>query len=177
LTGMGPTKHDHSGWAAAATEALAGAGYRRGGARAAVIGLLDEQRCALSAAEIEDALRHPTASRRGVARASVYRILEELEALRLVTRVEVGQGLARFEAAREEGHHHHMVCDDCGRVIPFEDPELERSITRLARRVTFAVAEHDVVLHGACAECQDGEGAGAQADAGRRSAPAPSAIA
>ena len=59
-----------------------------------------------------------------------------------------------FEAAREEGHHHHMVCDDCGRVIPFEDAELERSITRLARRVTFAVAEHDVVLHGACADCQ-----------------------
>jgi Fur family ferric uptake transcriptional regulator len=150
---MGPTEHEHpQGWAVAATEALVAAGYRRGGARAAVIELLDTQHCALSAAEIEERLRLPGG--RGVARASVYRILEELEGLRLVTRVEVGQGLARFEAAREEGHHHHMVCDDCGRVIPFEDAELERSITRLARRVTFAVAEHDVVLHGACADCQ-----------------------
>jgi Fur family transcriptional regulator, ferric uptake regulator len=157
--GMGPTKHhghDHAAdgppWAERATGALADAGYRRGGARAAMIALLDGQQCALSAAEIEDALRGDGSSR-PVARASIYRILEELEALRLITRVEVGQGLARFEAAREEGHHHHMVCDDCGQVIPFEDPDLEKSIQRLADRVTFAVAEHDVVLHGACADC------------------------
>jgi len=155
---MSPTGHDHGvaaadGWSVRATEALAGAGYRRGGARAALIGLLDAQRCALSAAEIEEALRAGAGGGRPVARASIYRILEELEGLKLVTRVEVGQGLARFEAAREEGHHHHMVCDACGIVIPFEDVELERSIQRLAERVTFTVAEHDVVLHGACGEC------------------------
>jgi Fur family ferric uptake transcriptional regulator len=147
--------HDHvadAGWSARATEALAGAGYRRGGARAALIALLDEQRCALTASEIEQVLGQRDG--RAVARASIYRILEELEELRMITRVEVGQGLARFEAAREEGHHHHMVCDDCGQVIPFEDPELERSIQRLARRVTFTVAEHEVVLHGACAACR-----------------------
>jgi Fur family ferric uptake transcriptional regulator len=158
---MSPTTHGHDhgpteAWAVRATEALVGAGYRRGGARAALIGLLDAQRCALSAAEIEETLRGGDGGGRPVARASIYRILEELEGLKLVTRVEVGQGLARFEAAREEGHHHHMVCDACGTVIPFEDPELERSIQRLARRVTFTVAEHDVVLHGACAECAAG---------------------
>jgi Fur family ferric uptake transcriptional regulator len=157
---MSPTTHGHDhgpteAWAVRATEALVSAGYRRGGARAALIGLLDAQRCALSAAEIEEALRGGDGGGRPVARASIYRILEELEGLKLVTRVEVGQGLARFEAAREEGHHHHMVCDACGTVIPFEDPELERSIQRLARRVTFTVAEHDVVLHGACAECAE----------------------
>jgi Fur family ferric uptake transcriptional regulator len=156
---MGPTTHGHGhehgadGWASRATEALAAAGYRRGGARAALIGLLDAQQCALTANEIEHALRDSDG--RAVARASIYRILEQLEELRMITRVEVGQGLARFEAAREEGHHHHMVCDDCGQVIPFEDPELERSIQRLAQRVTFTVAEHDVVLHGACANCKD----------------------
>jgi Fur family ferric uptake transcriptional regulator len=147
--------HDHGDaecWAERATEALAEAGYRRGGARAAVIGLLDRQQCALSAAEIEDTLREGD-SGRPVARASIYRILEELERLGLITRVEVGQGLARFEAARSEGHHHHMVCDACGQVIPFEDPDLERSIQRLADRVTFTVSEHDVVLHGSCAGC------------------------
>jgi Fur family ferric uptake transcriptional regulator len=153
---MGPTKHAHAhgeeDWAQRASVALADAGYRRGGARAALIGLLDEQHCALSAAEIEEALKRQGG--RGVARASIYRILEELEGLRMITRVEVGQGLARFEATRPEGHHHHMVCDACGQVIPFEDSELERSIERLAARVTFTVAEHDVVLHGACSDCQ-----------------------
>lgn len=152
---MGLTDHRHGtgpDWALRAGAALADAGYRRGGARAALIALLGEQRCALSAAEMEDALR--ARGGRVVARASIYRILEELERLRLVTRVEVGQGLARFEAARPEGHHHHMVCDACGQVVPFEDPDLEAAIERLADRVTFTVAEHDVVLHGACADCR-----------------------
>jgi len=148
---MAHPEHDPPPWATAAAEALAAAGYRRGGARAAVIGLLDEQGCALSAAEIEALLRDRGG--RGVARASVYRILEELEGVRMVTRVEVGHGLARFEAARREGHHHHMVCDACGSVTPFQDAELERTIHRLADRVTFEVAEHDVVLHGACGDC------------------------
>ena len=161
---MGPiaSQHEHNHacadgqcWAERAADALASAGYRRGGARASLISLLDDQRCALSAAEIEETLG--SAARAGgarpVARASIYRILEELEALKLIARVEVGQGLARFEAAREEGHHHHMVCDACGQVIPFEDPELERSIQKLADKVTFTVAEHDVVLHGACSDC------------------------
>ena len=155
---MGPSKHEHAhahpgeDWVQRASGALAEAGYRRGGARAALIALLDQQRCALSAAEIEEALKRRGG--RGVARASIYRILEELEALRMITRVEVGQGLARFEAAREGGHHHHMVCDACGEVIPFEDPGLERAIELLAGRVTFTVAEHDVVLHGACSDCR-----------------------
>lgn len=145
------TASEHSTWAETAASALSAAGYRRGGARAAMLDLLDRQRCALSAVEIEEALRK--GGERGVARASVYRILEELEELRLVNRVDVGQGLARFEAARAGRHHHHMVCDRCGEVLPFEDPELERSIQRLTQRVPFSVEEHEVVLHGECADC------------------------
>jgi Fur family ferric uptake transcriptional regulator len=65
----------------------------------------------------------------------------------------VGHKLARFEAMRPEGHHHHLVCDRCGRVIPFEDHGLERSIARLTRGMAFDVEGHEVVLHGACADC------------------------
>jgi Fur family ferric uptake transcriptional regulator len=145
------TASEYSTWAESAASALSAAGYRRGGARAAMLALLDRQRCALSAVEIEEALRK--GGERGVARASVYRILEELEELRLVNRVDVGQGLARFEAARAGRHHHHMVCDRCGEVLPFEDPELARSIQRLPPRVPFSVEEHAVVPHGECADC------------------------
>ena len=58
-----------------------------------------------------------------------------------------------------------MVCDDCGTVIPFADPELERSIEQLADRVAFTVAEHDVVLHGACARLRLGVAPAASASA------------
>ena len=139
-------------WADFATERLADAGCRRGGARAAVIQLLDSQACALSAYEIEARLRE---GGRSVARASVYRVLDQLEGLGLVTRLEVGQGIARYEPNRPGAdHHHHLVCDECGEVIPFADEELERTIDRVARRVTFEVAEHEIVLHGACGACQ-----------------------
>jgi Fur family ferric uptake transcriptional regulator len=139
-------------WADLATQRLADAGYRRGGARQAVIELLAGQPCALSPLEIEDRLR---AGDRRVGRASVYRVLDELEKLKLVQRIEVGQGIARYEAHHPDGHHHHhhLVCDTCGEVFPFEDDELERAIARAARRVTFEVADHEIVLHGACADC------------------------
>lgn len=141
-----------SSWEERAAERLAQAGYRRGGARRAVIGLLAAQPCALSALEIEEALGR---TERQVARASVYRVLDELEQLKLVSRIELGQGISRYEALHPHGahHHHHLVCDDCGTVIPFEDAELERTIARVARRVAFDVAEHDIILHGSCGDC------------------------
>lgn len=144
--------HAQPDWVSGAERALADAGYRRGGARRAVLQLLDEQRCALSALEIEDILR--TRERR-VSRASIYRILEELEGVGTVQRVDIGQGLVRYEAARAgEGHHHHLVCDRCGTLRPFSDPELERMIERVSDRVPLAVSDHEVVLHGACPDCE-----------------------
>lgn len=144
----------HGDWSSAAADALVDAGYRRGGARQRVIELLARQSCALSALELEEALR--ASSERGVGRASVYRILDELESLRLVQRIEVGQGIARYEPVHAGGehHHHHLVCDACGEVEPFADEELERAMARVADRVAFDVAEHDVVLHGRCAACR-----------------------
>jgi Fur family transcriptional regulator, ferric uptake regulator len=132
---------------------LAAAGHRRGGARNAVVALLERQTCALSAQEIDDLLR---AQGRGVGRASVYRILELLTELRLVQRIDVGQGVARYERHQPDGdHHHHLVCDHCGRIAPFEDPALEQAIERVSRRLSFAVDDHDVVLHGACGDCHE----------------------
>jgi Fur family ferric uptake transcriptional regulator len=135
-------------WSEHAAARLTAAGHRRGGAREAVIELLDSQPCALTALVIEDALR---AGRR-VGRASVYRVLDELETLGLVSRVDVGDGVARYEPHR--GHHHHLVCDGCGRLEPFQDDALELAIRRLAERVSFDVSDHDVTLHGCCERCR-----------------------
>jgi Fur family ferric uptake transcriptional regulator len=138
-------------WSENAAAQLAAAGYRRGAARNAVLELLDSERCALSAFDIEDALREAD---RSVARASIYRILDQLERLQLVQRVDTGQGVVRYEASRgEHGHHHHLVCTQCGRLVPFADEELEQTIDSLSRRVPFEVSDHEIVLHGACDSC------------------------
>lgn len=139
-------------WVAQAELALTAAGRKRGGARRALLELLAGQECALTAPEIEDALR--ATSSRPVSRASVYRILDELEGLTLVQRVETGQAMVRYERVCEHTeHHHHLVCDECGVVMPFSDPDLEQAITSLSERVPLTVSEHEIVLHGACRDC------------------------
>ncbi|MFZ0042402.1 MAG: transcriptional repressor, partial [Solirubrobacteraceae bacterium] len=132
------TTENHD-WVTTAERALSHAGYKRGGARRAVLDLLNEQTCALSALEIEDILR--TRERRA-SRASIYRILEELARLGAVQRVDIGQGLVRYEAERGDNHHHHhLVCDHCGVLLPFSDAELERTIKRLSQRVPLTVSD------------------------------------
>lgn len=138
-------------WASNASTAMADAGYRQGGARLAVIELLGRQQCTMSAAEIESALQ---AGGRSVGRASVYRILDELEEVGVLTRVELGRGQAGYEPVRPEHHHHHLVCDRCGKVQPFDDTALEQAIDGLSERVDFEVTGHEVVLRGRCPDCR-----------------------
>jgi Fur family transcriptional regulator, ferric uptake regulator len=145
------TRQQTDNWAAHAQQVLSENGHHSGQARRALLDLLDAQPCALSALEIEDALRQ---GKRPVARASIYRILDELERLRLVQRVQVGQEMARYEPLHiGPGHHHHLVCDTCGTVEPFTDERLEEAIRKLSERVPMQVAEHEIVLRGACKTC------------------------
>lgn len=138
-------------WTEHALERLREAGYRRGGARLAVIELLEAQSCALSALEIEDRLRDDGQS---IGRASIYRALEQLEALELLHRVEVSKGIASYEPADPAGrHHHHIVCDDCGKVVPFEDPLLEQALHAVERDSGFKISGHEVTLRGHCRNC------------------------
>jgi Fur family ferric uptake transcriptional regulator len=138
-------------WTSHALETLDAAGFRSGGARRAVVDLLGRQNCCMSAQEIFDRLRR---ARRPVGVASVYRALETLAELRLVKRIDAGDGIARYEPALPDGdHHHHLVCRDCGKVEAFSDPRLERAIDKVAVGLGYAVEEHEVVLTGACADC------------------------
>ncbi len=140
-----------SEWAEHALAALHEAGYRRGGARNAVVETLARHDCAVTALELDDELREAGG---GIGRASVYRSLEQLDELGLLRRLEVSRGIASYERVTPDGHHHHhAVCRRCGRVEPFEDPGLERAISRVADRVSVDVADHDVVLRGLCERC------------------------
>jgi Fur family ferric uptake transcriptional regulator len=140
-----------AGWTEATIASLRSRGHRNGGARRAVIELLGRQRCCLTAQEIFDQLR--TEGRR-VGIASVYRTLEQLIRDGFVQRIDIGAATSRFEPIHRNGeHHHHLVCDDCGKVEAFADDELERTLRKVERRTGYSVAGHDVVLRGACHDC------------------------
>jgi len=137
-------------WEDHARSELSRTGHRAGGARAEVLALLAQQDCCLSAQEIHDRLR---GGERTVGLASVYRALDLLTQLKLVHRVDV-DGTACYEPADPSGeHHHHAICDRCGKRDAFEDPELERLIGDVAARLGYEVGAHDVVLRGSCPNC------------------------
>jgi Fur family ferric uptake transcriptional regulator len=148
------TSVDTSSWVEATAAALRSRGHRTGGARRAVIELLGRQHCCLTAQEIFDQLR---SEGRRVGIASVYRTLEQLTRDGFVQRIDIGAGISRFEPIHADGeHHHHLVCDDCGKVEAFADAELEQTLRKVERRTGYSVAGHDVVLRGACATCAAG---------------------
>ncbi len=141
-------------WSAQALAGLHAEGLRNGGARRAVIEHLGAQHCCHSAQEIFDGIR-AGGGRVGI--ASVYRALDQLVDLRLVQRVDIGDGVSRFEPSHASGghpHHHHLVCDECGKVEPFSDPGLERALAQTAARLDYGISAHEIVLHGACGACR-----------------------
>jgi len=140
----------HTAWEEHAQRELTRSGHRAGGAREQVLSLLARQHCCLSAQEIHDRLGETD---RAVGLASVYRALEVLARLGLVHRVDV-DGTAAYEPADPSGeHHHHAICDRCGKLDVFEDAELEQTIAGVAARLGYSVGGHDVVLRGTCPAC------------------------
>ncbi|HZC31051.1 MAG TPA: transcriptional repressor [Gaiellaceae bacterium] len=125
---------------------------RHGGrARQAVVELLARQSCCLSAQEIFDCLR---AGGSAVGLASVYRTVDQLSKDGFLQRIELGDGTTRYEPGQADGHHHHhVVCDSCGKVESFEDDRLEQALRRVERDTGYTVAAHDVVLRGSCGDC------------------------
>ena len=123
---------------------LRGAGLRASAGRNAVVELLARQRCLMTAQEIADGLREQGSAG---STATVYRALETLHELGLVRRFDSGEGVARYEPVDPSGeHHHHIVLDQTGDVVPFEDAELERAIAGLGQRLGIVVTSHDVIL-------------------------------
>jgi len=145
---MAGHRHDtESTWADHALSELSEAGFRNGASRRRVVELLGDQSCAITALDLDARLD-------GVGRATVYRALEQMEDLGLVQKIGLGGESAGYEKVDPEGHHHHhIVCVDCGKVIPFEDPKLEKAIHAISKRDGFTIQSHDITLRGTCDAC------------------------
>ncbi len=89
--------------------------------------------------------------------ATVYRSMALFEQLGLVHRIDLGDGLARFEIADDDPHghhHHHLVCRQCHRIVELADCILAEMESRLATHYGFHAISHRLEFFGTCPDCQ-----------------------
>jgi Fur family ferric uptake transcriptional regulator len=97
---------------------------------------------------------------------TVYRTLNLLTQIGLVLRFDFGDGKARYELSsgpENKGHHHHLVCTKCNRIIDYKDfieeeeKLFEKTEKTLSEKYDFEIAGHLVRFYGLCKKCR-GEG-------------------
>ncbi|NGP43642.1 transcriptional repressor [Bacillaceae bacterium SIJ1] len=88
--------------------------------------------------------------------ATVYRTLELLTELKIVDKINFGDGVSRFDLRKEgaDHFHHHLVCIECGKVEEIEEDLLEDVEKVVERDFYFKVKDHRLTFHGICKTCQ-----------------------
>lgn len=89
----------------------------------------------------------------GIGRMSVYRTLDLLSELGLIRPVYQGTAAAHY-ILFNEGHHHHLVCSNCDKIIELDDCLLKRVENSIGRRFNFDIQGHLLEFFGRCEECQ-----------------------
>ena len=88
-----------------------------------------------------------------ISRATVYRVLESLVQLGAIGRAHHLGPATRFDS--NTGHHHHLVCVRCNRVMDFEDARLEGLPLPDRSQVGFQTMDYSIYFTGLCADCQE----------------------
>jgi Fur family ferric uptake transcriptional regulator len=83
--------------------------------------------------------------------ATVYRTMKLMVECGLVLENKFANGQATYERADVE-HHDHMICTKCGKIVEFEDDEIERKQEDLARALGFKVVGHRHEVYVECLE-------------------------
>ena len=83
-----------------------------------------------------------------VGHATIYRTLKLLVNAGLALPNRLGEDLTRYEPEVPGEHHDHMMCMDCGLIVEFEDPEIERLQIEIAERLGFTLQDHNMNLMG-----------------------------
>jgi Fur family transcriptional regulator, ferric uptake regulator len=103
---------------------------------------------------IDGLLKQVRALDAGIGYATVYRTMKLLTASGVVQEHHFGDGFTRYELSDDQAHHDHLVCLECGKIIEFEEAQIEILQAKVARHHGFLVRAHKHELYGVCAECQ-----------------------
>ncbi|HEY2825499.1 MAG TPA: Fur family transcriptional regulator [Gemmatimonadales bacterium] len=103
---------------------------------------------------VHDIERRLRAQRVEVGTATVYRTVELLVRAELVQQHDFGEGFKRYEPLAGQGHHEHLICLECGRVVECASERLERMKAVIADEHGFRHHHHRLEIYGVCRDCQ-----------------------
>jgi Fur family ferric uptake transcriptional regulator len=83
---------------------------------------------------------------------TVYRALTELVEQGVADSLLLADGEARYRICQPE-HHHHLICNSCGKTVEFDLPGFEEQIEKIGKTHGFSAISHQVELHGTCSRC------------------------
>jgi len=128
---------------------LATAGLRATRQRTAIVRAMEKEGRPVTAQALHARLSRPGG---GPGLATIYRTLQALAQVGYARTFPSGEGELSYKLC-DPGHHHHLICERCGRVVEIPSCEIEGWAKSAARRRGFTVSSHQADIFGLCADC------------------------
>lgn len=123
--------------------------FRKTPARDAITDFLSSSNFPVDVEQIINSLRSRNLKTN---RVTVYRVIELLYKNGIINRVELGEGKYRYEV--KKGDHHHLICQECGRIEDVSDTFIENFEKEISKKKKFLVKSHSLEFFGICRNCQ-----------------------
>jgi Fur family ferric uptake transcriptional regulator len=130
--------------------ALDDAGLRLTAPRRAVASLVADRSGPFTAADL---LADARARRLAIGRATVFRTLDAFNEIGVVERIDLPTGDHAYVGCEPAAHHHHVVCERCGRTTEIDDGGIRDIVRAIERQTGYRVDSHRLELFGRCPDC------------------------
>lgn len=127
-------------------------GYKITQARMTVLDVLETDHGHITSADV---LEKVEAINPSIGRASVFRALDLFTQLGIIRPTYIDTSLTPTYVMMHEGHHHHVICTNCNRVIEFDNCGLEQLAKTLEDKLNVKINGHLLEFYGVCDECID----------------------
>lgn len=126
------------------------AGHKLTNARLTVLNVLENHDGHLTSAEVLEQVDQIDPS---IGRASVFRTLDLLTSLSIIRPTYMNSSMTPTYVLMPDGHHHHIVCTNCNRIIEFENCGLGAIAAELEERLHVKLTGHLLEFYGLCDKC------------------------
>ena len=130
---------------------LRGAGFKLTNARLTVLRVLEERGGHLTSAEVLEAVAKEDTN---IGRASVFRTLDLFTRLAVIRPTYIDSSTTPTYVLMPDGHHHHIICVNCNRVMEFDDCGLASLTQQLQDEFDMTITGHLLEFYGRCSDCQ-----------------------